>query len=407
VTNYTYDPLNNVGSFAYSNGVTHGYSYDQRYRVTGLTLTNSSSTVLATYAQTFSPAGHKLTASESPGRDENYAYDLIYRLTNETISGDPTPANNGSLAYGLDPVANRKTLTSTLGALPSQSFTYDADDRLSSDTYDTNGNTLSSGGATYTYDFEDRLLTTSTGVQIVYDGDGNRVGETVAGATTRYLVDEMTPTSYPQVTEETVGGTVAAQFAYGKARAWQNRGGTVRYFGYDAGWSTRLLVSPAGAVTDTYSYDAFGNAISVTGSDQNEFLYRGEQFDLSLGMYYLRARYYNPRTGRFSRADPHEGTALGPWTFHQYLLAHGDPVNFADPSGMDEESTEYGLQAGEDAEEATELEKALDDLRSLKRRQRQYRQGKDVSCIIDSAVGSANYTDYLLKQIKCLADLDE
>ena len=96
---------------------------------------------------------------------------------------------------------------------------------------------------------------------------------------------------------------------------------------------------------------------------------------------------------------------MGPWRSHRFLFANGDPVNFSDPTGMT--AGEYELQAGESAEEATELERALDNLRSIKRRQRQYRRGADASCIIDSAVGSADYADYLLRQIKCLADLDE
>jgi uncharacterized protein RhaS with RHS repeats len=51
------------------------------------------------------------------------------------------------------------------------------------------------------------------------------------------------------------------------------------------------------AVTDTYDYDAFGNKINSTGATPNNYLYRGEQFDPDLGLYYLRARYYNPLTG--------------------------------------------------------------------------------------------------------------
>ena len=59
---------------------------------------------------------------------------------------------------------------------------------------------------------------------------------------------------------------------------------------HDAGASVRELLNSLGAVTDTYAYDAFGNTVAQTGSTVNEFLYRGEQFDTGLGMYYLRAR---------------------------------------------------------------------------------------------------------------------
>jgi RHS repeat-associated protein len=80
----------------------------------------------------------------------------------------------------------------------------------------------------------------------------------------------------------------------------------------------------------------------------NEFLYCGEQYDASLGMYYLRARYYVPRTGRFLTADKYEGEEVGacdcsnrniwappPGVHHLFGYAGDDPINKIDPSGHD------------------------------------------------------------------------
>ncbi len=64
--------------------------------------------------------------------------------------------------------------------------------------------------------------------------------------------------------------------------------------------------------------------------------YRGEQFDADLGLYYLRARYYNPQTGRFLSCDPEDGTPYGPKSLHKYLYAGGDPTNGIDPTGRAE-----------------------------------------------------------------------
>jgi RHS repeat-associated protein len=61
--------------------------------------------------------------------------------------------------------------------------------------------------------------------------------------------------------------------------------------------------------------------------------YRGEQFDSDLGLYYLRARYYNPSTGRFLSRDPEDGKIKISATLHKYLYASGDPVNRIDPTG--------------------------------------------------------------------------
>jgi len=63
--------------------------------------------------------------------------------------------------------------------------------------------------------------------------------------------------------------------------------------------------------------------------------FRGEQYDSDLGLYYLRARYYNPLTGRFLSRDPEEGNKFYPKALHKYLYASGDPVNAFDPTGKD------------------------------------------------------------------------
>ena len=86
-------------------------------------------------------------------------------------------------------------------------------------------------------------------------------------------------------------------------------------------------------MTDTYDYDAWGNALNTTGSTPNVYLYRGEQFDSDLSLYYLRARYFNAVTGRFLSTDPAEGDVADPVTLHKYLYANADPVNRIDPTG--------------------------------------------------------------------------
>ena len=75
--------------------------------------------------------------------------------------------------------------------------------------------------------------------------------------------------------------------------------------------------------------------------------YRGEQYDSDLGLYYLRARYYNPNTGRFLSRDPKEFQPLESKNkpvdsskLHRYLYAVGDPVNRIDPRGREDEEEE-------------------------------------------------------------------
>jgi RHS repeat-associated protein len=98
-----------------------------------------------------------------------------------------------------------------------------------------------------------------------------------------------------------------------------------------------------GAVTDSYEYDAYGNSFTVSGSTPNEMIYRGEQYDSDLGLYYLRARYYNPLTGRFMSRDPNDGRLFEIRALHTYLYAGGDPANRIDPTGR-VDLVEFGLR---------------------------------------------------------------
>lgn len=168
---------------------------------------------------------------------------------------------------------------------------------------------------------------------IIYDGDGNRVAKTVGGVTTRYLVDDRNHTGYAQVLEEIVGGTVQRRYTYGLDLISQNQATGVSYYGYDGHGSVRLLTDVNGSVTDTYTYEAFGNLIHSTGTTPNNYLYSGEQSDANLGFYYLRARYLNAGTGRFWTMDTFGGVASDPSSLHKYLYVNSSPIDQADPSG--------------------------------------------------------------------------
>jgi RHS repeat-associated protein len=226
---------------------------------------------------------------------------------------------------------------------------FNLDDWLSPETYDANGNTTYTGGKTFAYDSENHLVSMNGGaVTMIYDGFGNRVAKTVGNVTTKYLVeDDVNPTGLPQVFEESVNGVVQRTYTYGLQRISENQQingtWTPSFYGYDGMGSVRQLTGLDEKVTDTYNYDAFGNLLSSPGPTPNNYLYRGEQYDSELALYYLRARYYNPQTGRFLSRDPKDyksldsnGLPLDPKRLHKYLYADGDPVNGRDPRGLED-----------------------------------------------------------------------
>jgi RHS repeat-associated protein len=340
VTTYSYDNVGNLASEVLPNGVESNYTYNSLNRLTNLTVAKGT-TNLASYAYTLGRAGNRLSVAELSGRTVSYSYDAVYRLTNETIAGASTGTQNGSISYTYDAVGNRLSRTSTVAAILSQqNINYDNNDRLSSDGYDDNGNTINSDGKVYSYDYENHLVSvTGNGISIsiVYDGDGNRVSKTVNGITTKYLVDTNNHTGYAQVVEEIQSGNVVRQYTYGHdliSQRQQIDGNLVTgFYGYDGHGSVRFLTDSTGVITDQYDYDAFGNLIQQTGSTPNNYLYAGEQFDPDLGLYYNRARYLNVGIGRFWTQDEFEGDIESPASLHKYLYAHADPINNVDPSG--------------------------------------------------------------------------
>ncbi|MEO5959064.1 MAG: RHS repeat-associated core domain-containing protein, partial [Opitutaceae bacterium] len=151
-------------------------------------------------------------------------------------------------------------------------------------------------------------------------------------------------TGYAQVVEERIssGGptpmSASKVYTYGSglisvARVVPNAATSVSYFVFDGGNTVRELADEAGAITDRYDYDAFGNLVFQSGSTTNAYRYCGEQFDADLGLYYLRARYLNPDSGRFWSMDSYEGSGSDPVSLHKYLYANADPVTYVDPTG--------------------------------------------------------------------------
>jgi RHS repeat-associated protein len=83
------------------------------------------------------------------------------------------------------------------------------------------------------------------------------------------------------------------------------------------------------------SEDEFGSQIFNQGTTQNVYRYTGQQSDADSGLQYLRARYYEPATGRFITQDPKKGDMREPATYNQYIYCRNNPIRYTDPSGLD------------------------------------------------------------------------
>ncbi len=104
------------------------------------------------------------------------------------------------------------------------------------------------------------------------------------------------------------------------------RTGSQTYFLSDGLGSTVNLTDGSGNTTATFAYDVFGE-LRPPSSPANQWLFTGEQRDPDSGLYYLRARYYDPAVGRFLSQDPLP-------TGNLYAYVGNNPVNLIDPAGL-------------------------------------------------------------------------
>ncbi len=265
-----------------------------------------------------------------------YAYDRLGRLTAVTYPDGATTS------YRYDPMGNRTEMVDGSGIT---TYAYDTSDRLLSTSgaqnlsfnWDPRGNQTGKGGSVYGYDGADRLASVTTGAGSAgysYNGEGVRVGETVDetvdGTATSYLQDQAA--SLPRVMLETSAGQETL-YVWGLGLVYQVNGdGTRRYYHADALGSTRVVTDDAGVPVAAISYDAYGSVRAQAGEGRS-FTFTGEQLDTETNMVFLRARYYDPETGRFASRDSFPGQMADPGSVNRYTYAQDNPLKYIDPMG--------------------------------------------------------------------------
>ena len=106
-----------------------------------------------------------------------------------------------------------------------------------------------------------------------------------------------------------------------------------QYYTQNAHGDVVNLTDADGAITKSYTYDAFGVEQNIDDADTNAFRYCGEYYDSETGTIYLRARYYDPSMGRFISRDSYAGKNSDPLSLNRYTYCHNNPIFYADPKG--------------------------------------------------------------------------
>jgi RHS repeat-associated protein len=262
------------------------------------------------------------------GVNSGYVYDPLYQLQ-QVQQGAGTTEN-----YSYDSVGNR------LSSLNIPTLSYNASNELTADSsgsfsYDANGNTLGdASGRSFTWDYENRMTSaTVPGVGTVsfkYDPFGRRIQKFSSSGTTNYIYDGANV-----IEQINSAGAILARFTDTQnvdEPLATTSSGVSNYYEQDGLGSVTSLTNSSGALAQSYTFDSFGNLTNSSGSVTNPFQYTGREFDSETGLYYYRARYYDPTTGRLTQEDP-IGLLGG---INSYAYVKGNPINFVDPSGESE-----------------------------------------------------------------------
>ena len=235
-------------------------------------------------------------------------------------------------------------------------------------TYDANGNqikkTAEGKTETNTYDGLNQLIGFTDGettASYKYNASGLRYEKTVDGQTINHVWEGnkqiVADVIYNQFYEADCyirGTNLVAKYNY-----WNGKKTEYTYYTQNAHGDVVNLTDKDGKVTKSYKYDAFGVEKNIYENDTNAFRYCGEYYDKETATVYLRARNYNPSTGRFTQRDSYAGRRTDPLSLNLYTYCANNPVYFFDPSGYSygtlPDGTKMSINSAWDAKKFNEL----------------------------------------------------
>ncbi len=318
------------------------------------------------------PCRHSPTCSGNKG--DVYTYDDIYQVTNvkysvvDPIAESQNPGSStfdSRKTYNLDYVGNRTSVvnggtetytannlnqyTSVIASPSGEAISY---------SYDLNGNLTAVSGqetaVSYEYDYENRLISASfpanagnpdtQSVSYTYDPFGRRIKKEVTQnsslTTQNYLYD-----GDNIIVEYDNNNNLIAKYVHGqrideviRKSVIASGSEAIYYYHYDGLGSVTGITNSSGALVEKYTYDIYGSVIIRDSGNNvlsqsainNRYMFTGREYDPETGLYYYRARYYNPSIGRFLQADP-VGYVAG---INLYTYCLNNPINWIDPLGL-------------------------------------------------------------------------
>jgi RHS repeat-associated protein len=312
-----YLPFGSISSMTLGNGIVTTRTFDQSYCVQSISATPVMS---RTYSTDNVGKITVITDNVDSARSQRFSYDANYRLTNAT-------GKYGAIGYTYDAVGNR--LTRSVNGVQDAYAYYPGTNRLRVITgahpelfqYDIDGNTT-------------RRIPGSANIQplitdpadYVYVNSGQRTKKNNSD-TVIYHYDQ----SAQLIAETTPAGSLIRAYVWldGQLLSMIGANGSVYYFHNDHLGTPQKLTDSTGAIVWSADFLPFGEANVTVETVENNMRFPGQYFDSETGLHYNYWRYYDPKLGRYLRADP-IGLAGG---INPYSFTENNPVNLVDPDG--------------------------------------------------------------------------
>jgi RHS repeat-associated protein len=339
---YRYDTVGNLTGVVYPEGHVVSYGYDAAGRMTSVTDWAGRVT-----RYSYDAMGRPVFTDLPDGSRVSRVFDLAGRMARLTDKG-PSGETIFNAGYTYDGSGRIQTVNNDIKPLPDPVTTsvitaeYNSADQIIQRqeklfSHDPDGNLVYGpvGGVPMTLAYDSRNRLVSAGLdRYRYDADGLRIEARVHGVTRRYVQDTVLDMS--RVLEERDDGDdVTARYVWGLGLLYRTVKGDIAVYHYNTQGSTVALTDRKGQITDRYSYDEYGKLIAHVGDSTNPFTFNGYNGVVAddNGLYFHRARYYEPGLRIFLSRDIMAGSLMDPGSLNRYAYGGGDPVNNIDPDG--------------------------------------------------------------------------
>ena len=310
-TRYVYDTATRrLEERILPNGVATRYSYDRDGRLVDMAHRAAAGEPLLSFSWQLDDRGRPVRVTrEAPAGTEvtSLAYDAEGRVASVS-----EPAG-GMVTYAYDALGRRARTVETRGSeIRVIDYVYDALGRLSSAgdevfKYDAVGNlvrrTSPDRTLAYRWNSEGRLTGFRDGlheVDYILDGDGCRVGMTVDGREISLLQDASGWIGGVLAEADSKSDVVRTHVHGFEPIAVEGKSGDGNFYLYDHPLrSAAALVSPSGALAETFVSDPFGAPLAQPDASLPPYLFAGGAYDPVTGLIHLNEGEYDPRLAAF------------------------------------------------------------------------------------------------------------